>query len=73
MLEESKQGRANPVYDSVNEQLTYESMFKVKDTTSGQEMDLRELLDLKESDFSNNEELMMALQYMNAKSPISME
>lgn len=50
-----------PVYDSVNEMLTIESMFQIKDSESGQVMDLRELLDLNESDFANHEELKSAL------------
>ena len=39
-----------PVHDTVNDILTIESMFQVKDS-EGQIVDLREILDLDEADY----------------------
>lgn len=39
----------------MNEELTIESMFKVFDKDAGKVLDLREILDLKETDFDSNE------------------
>ena len=57
MIEESKLQKKTstpnfpPAVDTVNEMLTIETMFQIKDSATGEVMDLREILDLDEADF----------------------
>ena len=60
-----------PVYDAVNEELTIESMFQIYDKDSGEVIDLRDIIDLDQTDCQNNEELQKALEHMNKIKPIS--
>ena len=60
-----------PVDDAVNEELTIESMFQIYDKDSGEVIDLRDIIDLDQTDCQNNEELQKALEHMNKIKPIS--
>lgn len=54
----------------INDELTIESMFSVYDKDAGAFLDVREIMDLTEEDFKDNQQVQGILKMMNESKPI---
>ena len=63
-------GREKEPEPNYNEELTIEGMFQVFDKDAGTFMDVREILDIREEEFKENNEIVKILRDMNSKNPV---